>query len=77
MLTEDSDVDCTFSGSTCVLTLMIGRTLYVANIGDSRILVAKVGTSGSAVVLNFEKNQATPLSNDHKPDNLGEQRRIE
>jgi cGMP-dependent protein kinase 2 len=63
MLTEESDVDCTFSGSTCVLTLMIGRTLYVANVGDSRIIVGK---SGSQAAL------AVPLSNDHKPDNPGE-----
>ena len=42
MLIEQSDVDCTFSGSTCVLCLVVGKTLYVANIGDSRIIVGKL-----------------------------------
>jgi serine/threonine protein phosphatase PrpC len=42
MLVDDSEVDCTFSGSTCVLSLSVGKTIYVANIGDSRIIVGSM-----------------------------------
>ena len=37
----ESSIDCTFSGSTCVLVLVIGPTLYCANIGDSRAVITK------------------------------------
>ena len=46
-LLNDSDIDCTFSGSTCVLVLMVGNTLITANIGDSRAIVGKSIITGT------------------------------
>jgi serine/threonine protein phosphatase PrpC len=52
MLTDESDVDCTFSGSTCVLTLMMNKTLYIANIGDSRIVAGRMAGNNAIVIPN-------------------------
>lgn len=57
----------TFSGTTCVTVLITGPHIWCANIGDSR------------AVLYFLKNgmwNIQPLSNDHKPDNPLEMKRI-
>ena len=54
------------SGSCGIITLVMGETCYVANIGDSR------------AVLSAESGKyAYNLSRDHKPTDLHEQRRIE
>jgi len=52
------------AGSTAVVGLVLGRRLYVANVGDSRALL--VGKGGAV----------TPLSTDHKPDRPDESARI-
>lgn len=52
------------SGSTLLVALVHGRRLLVANVGDSRGVLAD------------HRGQATPLSFDHKPHQLKEQRRI-
>lgn len=64
----DDQINCSFSGSTLVYGVMIDRSiLYVANIGDSRcVLCTKKGSSYKAV----------SLSEDQKPDNPVEKRRI-
>lgn len=36
--------DVRYSGSTCTSILIFGRKMYVANLGDSRILMVKKGT---------------------------------
>lgn len=38
----ESSIDCTFSGSTTVIVLIMGSKMYCANIGDSRAIFAKV-----------------------------------
>ena len=35
----ESSIDCTFSGSTCVLLLVIGTKMWTANTGDSRAIL--------------------------------------
>jgi len=51
-------------GTTACMVLLIGKRLYVANVGDSRAVLCR-------------KGQAVPLSDDHKPDKPSEKKRIE
>ncbi len=55
------------SGTTCVCCYLRGRTLYVANCGDSRAVMG--------VFVNGEV-KARNLSRDHKPDDEEEAKRI-
>ncbi|KAJ0976820.1 hypothetical protein J5N97_012294 [Dioscorea zingiberensis] len=52
------------AGSTASTAVLLGNHLFVANVGDSRVVACR---SGSAV----------PLTDDHKPDRLDERERIE
>eukprot|EP00920_Eleutheroschizon_duboscqi_P044110 GHVT01105094.1.p1 GENE.GHVT01105094.1~~GHVT01105094.1.p1 ORF type:complete len:425 (-),score=44.64 GHVT01105094.1:1020-2294(-) len=65
---SNSRVDVEFSGTTCVTVLIRGNTLYCANVGDSRAICAQWKSAGGW--------NALPLSNDHKPDDPVEQKRI-
>lgn len=51
-------------GSTASTAVLIGKRLYVANVGDSRVVMSKSG-------------EAIPLSDDHKPNRSDERQRIE
>ncbi|THU70740.1 hypothetical protein C4D60_Mb08t28140 [Musa balbisiana] len=51
-------------GSTASTAILVGKHLYVANVGDSRAVISKAG-------------KAIPLSDDHKPNRIDERRRIE
>ncbi|GAV66217.1 PP2C domain-containing protein [Cephalotus follicularis] len=51
-------------GSTASTAVLVGRHLYVANVGDSRTIISKAG-------------KAIPLSEDHKPNRSDERERIE
>lgn len=53
------------AGCTAVVLLMTPDKYYVANAGDSRC------------VLYTQDNKVTALSDDHKPDNELEKKRIE
>jgi serine/threonine protein phosphatase PrpC len=57
------------SGCTCVCAYVNGSTLYVANCGDSRAVMAR-GDAG------YEGLKASNLSRDHKPDDPDEAERI-
>ena len=52
------------AGCTACVVLITKTEIYVANAGDTRAVIAKAG-------------KAKPLSNDHKPDDLNEKRRVE
>ena len=56
------------SGSTAVTALKKGKDLYVANVGDSRCVMAREGGSG--------RLDAVAMSDDHKPDRRDERERI-
>eukprot|EP01041_Mallomonas_annulata_P007805 gene7805-15970_t len=56
------------SGCTCVTVLMRGSTLWVANVGDSRAVVATTDNKG--------RMRATGLTRDHKPNDPDEKARI-
>ncbi|WOL20483.1 putative protein phosphatase 2C 52 [Canna indica] len=51
-------------GSTASAAILIGKHLYVANVGDSRAVISKAGN-------------AIALSDDHKPNRSDERKRIE
>jgi protein phosphatase PTC2/3 len=51
------------SGSCCLVSLIVDTTLYVANLGDSRALL-------------FENDMMRELTEDHKPCNENERKRI-
>ena len=55
--------DVSVSGTTAVTVLIIEKTLYCANIGDSRAII------GSK---NNNKWETTALTRDHKPGDVEE-----
>jgi len=59
--------DCTFSGTTVIVCYLVGKTLYSANAGDSRAVLARVEDG---------KFVAVPLSSDQKPEREDEAKRI-
>lgn len=61
-------INTSFSGTTLVFVLCIGDKLYCANIGDSRCVLGRGSLNGTP--------KAIDLSDDHKPDNPEEMKRI-
>ncbi len=63
-----------FSGTTLVSALIRGDRMWIANVGDSRIVVAKEALDGS---LNGKSSMnAKDLSVDHNPNSPAEEKRI-
>ena len=65
-----SNINLSFSGTTCCFAVHHSDTLYTANIGDSRALLIR------APDLPAYPPYAIPLSSDHKPDLPDEKARI-
>lgn len=63
-----SGIEVSESGSTAVTALKRGNDLYVANVGDSRCVLARESDSG--------RLEAFAMSDDHKPDRKDERERI-
>jgi protein phosphatase 2C family protein 2/3 len=61
---SDTDNIANFSGCTACVSLITKNEIYVANAGDSRCVLSKKGV-------------AVELSEDHKPENVKEKKRIE
>lgn len=61
-------INCHFSGTTCVFGVLIDKVMHVANIGDSRCVMARRNSQGGI--------DAIPLSEDQKPENPEEKARI-
>ena len=55
---HNSRIDDQMSGTTAIVGLIRGRTLYVANVGDSRAILAVQGPDGIV---------SRPLSQDQTP----------
>jgi serine/threonine protein phosphatase PrpC len=64
-----TEINYMFSGCTCVCAYVRGTTMWVANAGDSRAVMAVKGSGHNKVV-------AKDLSRDHKPDDPEESLRI-
>ncbi|CAN6271986.1 unnamed protein product [Urochloa humidicola] len=62
------NLDCSFSGTTAVCAIKQGKDLIVANLGDSRAVLATMSDSGHLA--------AVQLTVDHKPSLPGEASRI-
>lgn len=69
-LTTGGQINCSCSGATCVVTTISEGRICVANLGDSRCVLARqTGGAGGPVC-------AVALTNDHKPDRPDERARI-
>lgn len=68
--TAKAGVDPIVSGTTCVAVLFDGKTMHVANVGDSRAIIG---------VMDNEKHElkTTELTDDHKPQRPDEKARLE
>ena len=69
-LLRNSSIDCRESGSTAVTCARHGDVLTVANVGDSRCVLARQDPDGA------ERIAAVDLSFDHKPQRADEKSRI-
>jgi len=65
------EVDVNFSGTTLILIFIKGKTIYCANVGDSRALLAR-----QIEEQDSSNWMAIALSRDHKPDLEDESERI-
>lgn len=72
MLQRDTAIQTQFSGSTLVMAVIRNNTLYTANVGDSRCILAKTISNmpGNATWLPEQ------ITIDHKPDLPKEKERI-
>ena len=66
------NIDVTFSGTTCVLVIQLGRNLICANVGDSRAILIYDKSNDN----NLNNTEIFELSHDLKPDIPEEKKRI-
>ena len=71
-LATTNEIDCSSSGTTCVLIIQIGPHIICSNAGDSRAILAYDQNSDPS--LNFLRYEA--LSTDYKPEIPEEMQRI-
>ena len=77
MLEEQDKFDCQSSGSTAIFSVVAYGTVYMANVGDSRALLAHVTEKESTGVHDREKLVVVPLSVDQVPNVREERDRVE
>jgi serine/threonine protein phosphatase PrpC len=69
-LKEPNKINCSFSGTTCVFSILHQNKLYNANIGDSRAVLCRASKAKPGAV------EACDLTEDHKPELESEAKRI-
>ncbi|KAI8821832.1 phosphatase 2C-like domain-containing protein [Fimicolochytrium jonesii] len=67
-LEDEQSIDTYMSGSTVALVLLVGETLYVAHIGDSRVVLGRTEAQGGLSL--------RPLTRDHNCTDPGEYERV-
>jgi serine/threonine protein phosphatase PrpC len=65
---HNTNINIAFSGTTAIFGVKVDQTLYIANIGDSRCVLAHQKEDGTV--------EAIALSTDQKPENPAEKARI-
>ncbi|KAG7372896.1 protein phosphatase 2C [Nitzschia inconspicua] len=70
-LHADSDIDDSYSGTTCVSILLQPNRVTVSNVGDSRVIL------GTQQQHQLQKWTAVPLSNDQTPRRQDEAKRCQ
>jgi len=73
LLKTKSGIECTYSGSTAILCLIQGETLFACNVGDSRAVLAVQVPDTSE---DDKRYVAVPLSSDQTPARDDEKKRI-
>ena len=68
--TTKQGVDPVVSGTTCVAMLFDGKTVHIANVGDSRAILGVIDPVKKEL-------KAEPLTDDHKPQRPDERARLE
>jgi len=71
-----SDIDINFSGTTLISVLIKGTTMWCANVGDSRALIARQVIDPNKPENTGRHWMSIALSRDHKPDEPDESQRI-
>lgn len=61
---HSSEIDDTMSGTTAITVLVVGDTLYVANVGDSRAVIALKEDGSDLIVAEDLSHDQTPFRND-------------
>ncbi|XP_047313239.1 probable protein phosphatase 2C 35 [Impatiens glandulifera] len=61
---HSSEIDDTMSGTTAITVLVVGNTLYVANVGDSRAVIALKEDGSDEIVAEDLSHDQTPFRND-------------
>jgi len=77
MLEEQDKFDCQSSGSTAIFSLVAYGFVYMANVGDSRALLAHVTDEAHTSVHDREKLVVVPMSVDQVPNVREERDRVE
>ncbi|CAG9323291.1 unnamed protein product [Blepharisma stoltei] len=70
------EIDVNFSGTTLIVVLLKGTTLFCANVGDSRALIARQMNDTSKTTSSGKHWMSIVLSRDHKPSEKDEHKRI-
>ncbi|KAJ3369852.1 hypothetical protein GGF31_004924 [Allomyces arbusculus] len=76
-LLDEPGIDCYLSGSTAVVAVLTQDLCVVANVGDSRAVLAQVDAEGSADESGAMPLKTVPLTTDHNCENPTELARVQ
>ncbi|KNE57706.1 hypothetical protein, variant [Allomyces macrogynus ATCC 38327] len=76
-LFDEPGIDCYLSGTTAVVAVLTQELCVVANVGDSRAMLAQVDAEGSADESGTVPLNTVPLTTDHNCENPTELARVQ